>query len=120
MIMTKLQRRERIRYRIRKKVKGTAQRPRLSVYRSLKNIYLQLIDDSKGLTLCSASTSEKDFKSKMKYGGNIEAARLLSEIITKRILDKDINTIVFDRGGYKYHGRVKKIAEGLRGAGIKF
>lgn len=120
MIMTKLQRRERIRYRIRKKVKGTAQRPRLSVYRSLKNIYLQLIDDSKGLTLCSASTSEKDFKSKMKYGGNIEAARLLSEIITKRILDKDIKTIVFDRGGYKYHGRVKKIAEGLRGAGIKF
>jgi large subunit ribosomal protein L18 len=120
MIMTKLQRRDRIQHRIRKKVRGTTQRPRLSIYRSLKNIYLQLIDDDKGLTLCSASTLEKDFKSKMKYGGNIEAARMLSEIMAKRILDKDIKTIVFDRGGYKYHGRTKKIAEGLRDAGIKF
>jgi len=90
------------------------------VFRSLKNTHLQLIDDDKGVTLCTVSTLEKEFKRKMKYGGNIEAARLIGEIMTKRILEKKINTIVFDRGGYKYHGRVKKIAEILREAGIKF
>jgi len=120
MIMTKEQRRKRIHLRIRNKIRGTALRPRLSVFRSLKNIYLQLIDDDKGLSLCYASTLEKDFKAKMKYGGNVEAARLIGEIMTKRILEKGIQAIVFDRDGYKYHGRVRKIAEVLREAGIKF
>ena len=120
MIMTREQRRKRIHLRIRNKIRGTALRPRLSISRSLKNIYLQLIDDDKGISLCSASTLEKDFKAKMKYGGNVEAARLIGEIIAKRILEKGIQTIVFDRDGYKYHGRVRKIAEVLREAGIKF
>lgn len=104
--------------RIRKKVEGTSERPRLSVYRSLNHIYVQIIDDTKGATLCSASTVEKDLKGKS--GGNIESAKVVGKLIAERARSKGIETVVFDRGGYLYHGRVKSLAEAAREAGLKF
>jgi len=104
--------------RIRKKISGTAERPRLSVFRSEKNIYAQLIDDSVGNTIVSASTKDKDFSAKV--GSNKEAARLVGEIIAKKALDKGITEVVFDRGGYIYHGRIKELADAAREAGLKF
>ena len=104
--------------RIRKKVEGTTERPRLSVYRSLNHIYVQIIDDTKGATLCSASTVEKDLKGKS--GGNIDAAKAVGKLIAERARSKGIETVVFDRGGYLYHGRVKSLAEAAREAGLKF
>lgn len=104
--------------RIRKKVAGTAERPRLCVFRSLNHIYAQIIDDGKGVTLCSASTVEKDQKEKA--GGNIEAAKTVGKLIAERAREKGIETVVFDRGGYLYHGRVKSLAEAAREAGLKF
>lgn len=103
--------------RVRGKITGTAECPRLNVYRSLKNIYAQLIDDVKGVTLVSASTVEKDFK---EYGGNATAARKVGELLAKRAAEKKITEVVFDRGGYIYHGRVKELAEGAREGGLKF
>ena len=104
-------------YRVRNKVSGTAQRPRLDVFRSLKNIYAQLIDDEAGKTLASASTVEKDFT---EYGGNKSAARKVGETLAKRAAEKGIEECVFDRGGYIYHGRVQELAEGAREGGLKF
>ena len=103
--------------RVRGKISGTAERPRLAVYRSLSHIYAQIIDDTKGVTLCSASTTEKDFK---EYGGNVAAAKAVGEKIAKRAADKKITEVVFDRGGYVYHGRVAALAEAAREAGLKF
>ncbi|MCQ2486773.1 MAG: 50S ribosomal protein L18 [Clostridia bacterium] len=103
--------------RVRGKISGTAERPRLSVYRSLNNIYVQVIDDVAGVTLCAASTNEKSFK---EYGGNKDAARELGKIIAKRALDKNIKEVVFDRGGYVYEGRVAELAEGAREGGLDF
>lgn len=103
--------------RVRGKISGTAQRPRLDVFRSNANIYAQIIDDVKGVTLVAASTVEKDF---VGYGGNKEAARKVGELIAKRALEKGIEEVVFDRGGYIYHGRVKDLAEGAREGGLKF
>ena len=103
---------------IRKKIAGTAQRPRLSVYRSLKNIFVQIIDDSTGTTLVSASTIEKG--AKIENGSNIEAAKQIGERIAKKALEKGITTVVFDRGGYIYTGRIKAIADAAREAGLKF
>ena len=103
--------------RVRGKVSGTAEKPRMSVYRSTKNIYVQLIDDVKGVTLCSASSLDKAFEGD---GGNKEGAKKVGELIAKRALDKGIETVVFDRGGYLYHGRVKELADGAREAGLKF
>ncbi len=103
--------------RVRGKISGTAERPRLSVYRSLSNIEAQIIDDVKGVTLCSASTYEKDFT---EYGGNKEAAKKIGELIAKRAAEKGITEVVFDRGGYVYHGRVAELAEGAREGGLKF
>ena len=103
--------------RVRNKVSGTAECPRLNVFRSLKHIYAQLIDDEKGVTLASASTVEKDFE---EYGGNKTAAHKVGELIAKRAADKKITTVVFDRGGYIYHGRVQELAEGAREGGLKF
>ena len=102
---------------MRGKVSGTAARPRLNVFRSLQNIYAQLIDDDKGITLVSASTVEKDFE---EYGGNKSAAHKVGELLAKRAAEKDITEVVFDRGGYIYHGRVKELAEGAREGGLKF
>ena len=103
---------------IRRRIVGTAERPRLSVYRSLKNIFVQIIDDSTGTTLVSASTIEKG--AKIENGSNIEAAKQIGERIAKKALEKGITTVVFDRGGYIYTGRIKAIADAAREAGLKF
>ena len=103
--------------RIRNHISGTAQRPRLNVFRSLKNIYAQIIDDEKGVTLVSASSYEKEFGSE---GGNKEAAKKVGTLIAERAIAKGISEVVFDRGGYLYHGRVLELAEGARAAGLKF
>ncbi|MCL2022872.1 MAG: 50S ribosomal protein L18 [Oscillospiraceae bacterium] len=102
--------------RVRAKVKGTAAVPRLNVFRSLKNIYAQLIDDVAGVTIVSASTMEKD----MGYGGNKTAAREVGKKIAEYAKEKGIEKVVFDRGGYIYHGRVQELAEGAREGGLKF
>ena len=103
--------------RVRNHIAGTTARPRLNVYRSLANIYAQVIDDEKGVTIVSASTQDKGFEN---YGGNIEAAKAVGAEIAKRALEKGINEVVFDRGGYLYHGRVAALAEAAREAGLKF
>ena len=103
--------------RIRGKINGTAQCPRLSVYRSLSNICAQLIDDKKGVTLASASSYEKDFGA---YGGNKEAAKKVGKLLAERAAKAGITEVVFDRGGNIYHGRVKELAEGAREGGLKF
>lgn len=105
--------------RLRQKITGTADRPRLSVFRSLANIYAQVIDDTTGTTLVAANSLDKEFKADFPYGGNIEAARAVSELVAKSSC-KGIDTVVFDRGGNIYHGRVKALAEGAREAGLKF
>lgn len=106
--------------RVRKKVSGNADRPRLSVYRSLQNIYAQIIDDSKGVTLVSASTLDKDLRGALRNGGNIDAAVSVGNLVAKRALAKGIKTVSFDRGGYKYHGRVKALADAARETGLEF
>ena len=103
--------------RVRGKISGTAERPRLCVFRSENHIYAQIIDDVAGNTLVSASSVEKSFEGK---GGNIEAARKIGAVIAERALKKGIEDVVFDRGGYIYHGRVKALAEGAREGGLKF
>ena len=102
--------------RVRGKISGTAERPRLDVFRSSKHIYAQIIDDVAGVTLCSASTMDKDFEG---FGGNIEAAGKVGRKIAERALEKGIKVVVFDRGGYVYHGRVKALAEGAREGGLQ-
>ena len=103
--------------RVRSKISGTAECPRLNVFRSTNNIYAQLIDDVKGVTLASASTLDKEIDV---YGGNKDAARKVGQLIAKRAADKGITDVVFDRGGYIFHGRVKELAEGAREGGLKF
>ena len=107
-------------YRERKNIFGTPERPRLCVFRSSKNISAQIIDDVNGVTLASASTIDKELKESIKYGGNKEAAKAVGEAIAKRALEKGIETVCFDRGGFLYHGRVKELADGAREAGLKF
>ncbi len=104
--------------RIRKKVKGTAERPRLAVFRSLNHVYAQVIDDVNGVTLCSASSVEKN--AGVGNGGNVEAAKSIGKLIAERAREKGISSVVFDRGGYIYHGRVKSLAEAAREAGLQF
>lgn len=103
--------------RVRSKISGTPECPRLCVFRSAKHIYAQVIDDVNGTTLASASSVEKDFGV---YGGNKEAARKVGTLVAERALEKKIETVVFDRGGYIYHGRVQELAEGAREGGLKF
>ncbi len=103
--------------RVRNRVAGTAERPRLNVFRSLAHIYAQIIDDEKGMTLAAASSLDKDFKGK---GGNIAAAKAVGAAIAKKALEKGISEVVFDRGGYIYHGRVAALAEAAREGGLKF
>ena len=103
--------------RVRAKISGTSERPRLCVYRSNANISAQIIDDVKGVTLVSASSTEKDFTL---YGGNKEAAREIGKKVAERAIAKGIEAVVFDRGGYLYHGRVQELAEGAREGGLKF
>ena len=103
--------------RVRSKISGTPERPRLNVFRSEKHIYAQVIDDVEGATLCSASTVEKDFEGR---GSNKEAAKKVGTMVAERAVAKGINTVVFDRGGYIYHGRVKELAEAAREGGLQF
>ena len=106
--------------RVRKDVFGTPGRPRLCVYRSLKNISAQIIDDVNGKTLVAASSLEKELKAELAYGGNKDAAKAVGAAVAKKALAAGIETVCFDRGGYLYHGRVKELADGAREAGLKF
>jgi len=106
--------------RVKKKVVGTSERPRLNVFKSLNHIYAQIIDDYAGRTLVSASTNDKEMKGKIKSGGNIEAAKVVGVLIAKRAAGKGIGKVVFDRGGYLYHGRVKALADAAREGGLEF
>ena len=117
MSLTKSDRRQRIKFRIRKIVSGTAAKPRLSVFRSNKEIYAQLIDDVNGVTLAAASSREKGVDTK---GTNVEIANAVGKLIGEKAAKAGIETVSFDRGGYLYHGRIKSLAEGARAAGLKF
>ncbi|NLN83308.1 MAG: 50S ribosomal protein L18 [Firmicutes bacterium] len=107
-------------YRVRKKVNGTPERPRLCVYRSNKHIVAQVIDDINGQTLVSASSLEKDVRAEIKSGGNKEAAKVVGALVAKRAVEKGIEVVVFDRGGYIYHGRVAALADAAREGGLQF
>ena len=116
MSLTKSDRRQRIRFRIRKIVSGTAAKPRLSVFRSNKEIYAQLIDDVNGVTLLAASSREKG----VNKGTNVEVATAVGKLVAEKALKAGIENVTFDRGGYLYHGRIQSLAEGARAAGLKF
>jgi large subunit ribosomal protein L18 len=122
-IKTKEDRRDRIKYRIRKKMSGSAQKPRLSVFRSVSHIYVQVIDDMSGQTIASASTVDAKVKGQMAKGvagGNIKGAELIGTTIAERLKEKGITKVVFDRNGFLYHGRVRAVAEAARTAGLEF
>jgi len=106
--------------RIRKRLQGTGEKPRLSVYKSLNHIYAQLIDDAAGKTILSASTLEKEIRTDLKHGGNLEAAKKVGASLAQKALGKKITTVVFDRAGYRYHGCVKALADAAREKGLKF
>lgn len=112
--------RRRIRHRIRRQVKGSAERPRLAVFRSLKHIYVQAIDDAAGTTLAHASSLDPELKASGPRGGNVAAAKAVGGAIAARLRAAGIESVVFDRGGYLYHGRVRALAEAAREAGLKF
>ena len=116
MSLTKSDRRQRIKFRIRKTISGSATKPRLSVFRSNKEIYAQLIDDVNGVTLLAASSREKEVGN----GTNVEVANAVGKLVGEKALKAGIDTVTFDRGGYLYHGRIKSLAEGARAAGLKF
>lgn len=122
-IKTKEDRRDRIKYRIRKRVRGTDVRPRLTVFRSVAHIYVQVVDDSTGRTLASASTVEPSVKGalpKTAKGGNVEGAKAIGRTIAERLKEKGVTRVVFDRNGFLYHGRVKAVADAAREAGLEF
>ena len=106
--------------RIRKNISGTAERPRLNVFRSSNHIYAQIIDDINGVTLAAASTLDAALKDKVSHGGNIEAAKAVGQAIAERAKAKGVTNVVFDRGGYLYHGRIKALADAAREAGLEF
>jgi large subunit ribosomal protein L18 len=106
--------------RIRKNVTGTAERPRLNIFRSSKHIYAQLIDDVEGVTIAQASTLDPQLKETVENGGNVTAARQVGELVAKRAVEKNIKRVVFDRGGYLYHGRIQALADAAREAGLEF
>ena len=106
--------------RVRVKIQGTSDCPRLAVYRSLKHIYAQIIDDVKGVTLVASSTKSKDLAEKLAHGGNIDAAKIVGEDIAKKAAAKGIKDVIFDRGGFLFHGRVQALADAAREAGLNF
>jgi large subunit ribosomal protein L18 len=112
--------RKRRHFRVRRKVEGTTARPRLNVFRSTKHIYAQLIDDVTGITLASASTVDPELKGSVEHGGNVDAAKKVGELVAKRALEKGVKEVVFDRGGYLYHGRIQALADAAREAGLDF
>lgn len=113
-------RRKRAHMRLRNRVSGSAARPRLAVYRSLNHIYVQAVDDESGSTLAQASSVDKEYRTGNAGGGNVAAAKEVGKLIAQRLKDKGVESAVFDRGGYRYHGRVKALAEAAREAGLKF
>jgi large subunit ribosomal protein L18 len=117
-MITKVNARQKIRYRIRKKISGSATKPRLSVFRSNKDIYVQLIDDTNGTTIASASSRQKDIAAQR--GNKVEMSKLVGEAIAKKSQELGIKDVVFDRSGYLYHGRIKAVAEGAREGGLQF
>jgi large subunit ribosomal protein L18 len=116
----KEKRRFRRKRRVRKGVHGTADRPRLTVSRSLQHVYAQIVDDEAGVTLCEASSRNKDLRGSIAYGGNMAAAKVVGQALAERAKGKGIEQVRFDRNGYKYHGRVKELAEAARQGGLKF
>jgi len=112
--------RRRIHLRIRTRVRGRVQAPRLNVFRSLNHIYAQIVDDSRGHTLVAASSRDKEVRQTLKSGGNVSASKVVGQALAKRALSAGIKQVVFDRGGYAYHGRVKALADAAREAGLKF
>jgi large subunit ribosomal protein L18 len=120
MSKTKEQIRERLHLRIRKKISGKPERPRLAVFRSQAHIYAQVIDDEEGKTLCAASSVDKELRAKQKTGANVAAAKAVGALIATRAKEKGIEAVVFDRGGFQYHGRIKALADAAREAGLKF
>ena len=122
MAASKLKARRRTRRRrgIRKKLHGTSEKPRLAVFRSLKHIYAQIIDDDRGVTICQASTRSKELRDEIGSGGNAEAAKKVGAALAERAKAKSIESVCFDRGGYRFHGRVKSLAEAVREGGVKF
>ena len=112
--------RRRVHRRIRRKLAGHSERPRLNVYRSTKHIYAQVIDDKKGETIASASSLEKDMRGQLKTGANIEAAKAVGKRLAERAAAKGVKEVVFDRGGYLYHGRIKALADAAREGGLDF
>ncbi len=120
MALNKIERRKRIHFRIRKVVNGTAERPRMCVFRSNKQIYVQLINDVDGVTLASASSIDKAVVESCKGKPGIEVAKMVGKLVAERAAEKGIQTVSFDRGGYLYHGRVKSIADAAREGGLKF
>ena len=122
-IKTREDRRDRIKYRIRKRVHGSQERPRLTVFRSVAHMYVQVVDDMTGTTIASASTVEPSVKGGLgtaAKGGNIEGAKAIGKTIAERLLEKGVKRVVFDRNGFLYHGRVKAVAEAAREAGLEF
>ncbi len=107
-------------YRLRNNISGTAERPRLAVFRSNMHIYAQVIDDTVGNTICSASTLEADVKAKIEKTNDVEAAKVVGEAVAKKALEKGITTVVFDRGGFIYHGKIQALADAAREAGLQF
>ena len=120
MTTKKVERRIKIKYRIRKSVFGTAERPRMSVFRSNKQIYVQLVDDLKGNTLVAAASNDKELAAECKGKAGKEAAAIVGKAIAKRAIEKGISEVAFDRGGYLYHGRVQSLADAAREGGLKF
>lgn len=120
MALNRIERRKRIHYRIRKHVNGTAERPRLVVFRSNKQIYVQVVDDEQGKTLCAAASNDKELAAQCKGKTGVEAAALVGKAIAERAKAKGIETVCFDRGGYLFHGRVKSLADAAREGGLVF
>jgi len=118
--LTRVEHRRQIHRRVRQRVRGTPERPRLSVFRSLKNIFAQVVDDTHGRTLASASSLDKEVRAQAKYGGNVAAAKIIGKVLGQRARAAGVERVVFDRGGYQYHGRVQALAEAAREAGLKF
>ena len=122
-IKTKEDRRERIKFRLRKRVRGTEARPRLTVYRSVSHIYVQVVDDMTGRTIASASSVEPSLKGalgKQAKGGNVAGAQAIGKTIASRLIEKGVTRVVFDRNGFLYHGRIKAVADAAREAGLEF
>jgi large subunit ribosomal protein L18 len=122
-IKTKEDRRDRIKHRLRKRIRGSEQRPRLTVYRSVAHIYVQVVDDMTGRTIASASSVEPSLKgtfAKQAKGGNVAGAQAVGKTIAERLIDKGVKRVVFDRNGFLYHGRIKAVADAAREAGLEF